>query len=92
MYFKKLCYIILQKICYFMPLSDTSKSKCNFIVLSSGPHIFTVACRQPKCKSFRGFLPTNVKINLSSGIKLKKKRCFISTFSFRVLELFQSGA
>lgn len=83
---------MLQKICYFMPLSDTSKSKCNFIVLYSGPHISTVAFRQPKCKSFRSFLPINVKINLSSGIRLKRKICFISIFSFRVLELFQSNA
>lgn len=65
-------------------------SKCNFTVLYPGPHIFTVAFRQPK--SFRSFLPINVKINLSSGITLKEKICFISVFSFRVLQLFKSSA
>lgn len=75
-----------------MPLSDTSESKCNFIVLCSGPDIFRVAFRQPKYKSSRSFLPINVKTNLSSGIRLKKQICIISIFSFRVLELFQSNA
>lgn len=75
-----------------MPLSDTSESKCNFIVLCSGPDIFRAAFRQPKYKSSRSFLPINVKTNLSSDIRLKKQICIISIFSFRVLELFQSNA
>lgn len=89
MYFKKL-YHAAKDMLLYATIRHLRKQIQFHIVFYSGPHIFTEAFRQPK--SFRSFLPINVKINLSSGIRLKKKICFISIFSFRVLELFQSNA
>lgn len=82
-----------------MPLSDIFTSKCSFIVHCSGHAVFTTAFRQPKCESFRSFLPKHFKTNPSSGIRLKRQICldilewqFVSMFSFRELEMLLPNA